>query len=111
MLDLSCLCGRGRIELAKRRDFVNACNGTLCSKSGAHWSYFHSSEVWIEGMTRQYCRADKDDPAAEVQFCEKCGSTTHFTLTKNAILKFGNVQLGVNMLLASEQDLAGIELR
>ncbi|HEY0271013.1 MAG TPA: aldehyde-activating protein [Sphingomonas sp.] len=111
MLKLSCLCGQVRIEVAKRPDFINECNCTLCSKSGARWSYFHPSEVGIKGMTRQYRRKDKDDPAAEVHFCGSCGSTTHFTLTESAILKFGNVQMGVNMLLANESDLAGIELR
>jgi hypothetical protein len=111
MLKLSCLCGRVRIELAKRPDFINECNCTLCSKSGARWSYFHPSEVGIVGVTREYIREDKDDPAAEIHFCESCGSTTHFTLTESAISKFGNVQTGVNMFLADESDLAGIELR
>ena len=111
MLKLSCLCGQVHIEAAKRPDFINACNCALCSKSGAHWSYFHPSEVNIEGATYKYRREDKDDPAAEVHFCQRCGSTTHFTLTESAKAKFGNVQLGVNMLLADESDLAGIELR
>jgi hypothetical protein len=111
MLKLTCLCGQVRIEAAKRPDFINECNCTLCSKSGARWSYFHPSEVSIEGATREYRREDKDDPAAEVRFCGRCGSTTHFTLTESAISKFGNVQTGVNMSLADESDLVGIELR
>jgi hypothetical protein len=32
-------------------------------------------------------------------------------LTASAISKFGNSQMGVNMYLAEEKDLAGIELR
>jgi hypothetical protein len=111
MLKLSCLCGRIRIETQKRPDFINECNCTLCSKSGARWAYFHPSEVGIEGTTMGYSREDKDDPAAEIQFCPICGSTTHFTLTASAVAKFGNVQMGVNVRLADERDLAGIELR
>lgn len=111
MLQLSCLCGAVRIKLKKRPDYINECNCTLCGKSGARWSYFHPSEVGIEGETRQYSRQDKDDPAASVHFCGDCGSTTHFTLTESAIARFGNVQAGVNMLLADESDLAGVELR
>jgi len=107
MLKLTCLCGQVRIEVAKRPDFINECNCTLCSKSGARWSYFHPSEVSIEGATREYSREDKDDPAAEIHFCGRCGSTTHFTLTESAISKFGNVQTGVNMSLADESDLVG----
>jgi hypothetical protein len=111
MLKLSCLCGQIRIDVNKRPDFINACNCTLCSKSGARWAYFHPSEVSVEGTSAGYSRADKADPAAEIHFCPKCGSTTHFTLTESAVSKFGNVQMGVNMWLADEKDLAGIELR
>ena len=111
MLKLSCLCGQVRIKIPKRPDFINECNCVLCSKSGARWAYFHPSEVAIEGTTKGYSREDKDDPAAEVQFCANCGSTTHFTLTASAVAKFGNIQMGVNMRLTDEWNLAGIELR
>src|SRR6202453_1103066 len=95
MLKLTCLCGQVRIEVAKRPDFINECNCTLCSKSGARWAYFHPSEVSIGGTTKGYSREEKDDPAAELQFCPNCGSTTHFTLTASAVAKFGNIQLCV----------------
>ena len=78
---------------------------------GRRWAYFHPSEVGIEGTTKGYRRGDKEDPAAEIQFCANCGSTTHFILTESAVAKFGNIQMGVNMRLANEKDLAGIELR
>jgi hypothetical protein len=111
MLNLSCLCGQVRIKVPKRPDFINECNCTLCSKAGARWAYFHPSDVRIEGTTKGYCREDKDDPAVEIQSCANCGSTTHFTLTPSAVSKFGNIQMGVNVRLADEKDLAGIELR
>lgn len=111
MLKLSCLCGKVRIEIQKRPDFINECNCTLCSKAGARWGYFHPSEVSIAGTTKGYCREDKDDPATEIRFCPNCGSTTHFILTPNAVAKFGDKQMGVNVRLADEKDLAGVELR
>lgn len=110
-MTLSCLCGQVRLTLSKRPDFIHECNCTLCGKSGARWGYFHPSEVSVEGATRGYSRADKDDPAAEIRFCETCGATTHFVLTDSAVAKFGNSMMGVNMWLADAQDLAGIELR
>src|ERR1700733_11981203 len=100
MLKISCLCGRVRVDIQKRPEFINECNCTLCSKSGALWAYFHPSEVAVEGTTMGYSREDKSDPAAEIQFCSVCGSTTHFILTASAIAKFGNVQMGVNVRLA-----------
>lgn len=111
MLEFSCLCGQVRVTLARRADFIHDCNCTLCRKSGAHWGYFHPSEVAIEGATKSYCREDKADPAARLSFCETCGATTHWTLTESAAAKYGNTLMGVNMNLADEADLAGIELR
>jgi hypothetical protein len=111
MLTLSCLCGQIRIEIQKQPDFVHACNCMLCSKSGAHWGYFHPAEVSVAGSAKGYSRQDKDDPAAEIHFCQNCGVTTHFTLTDSAVAKFGNGMMGVNMRLADEEDLAGTELR
>lgn len=111
MLNLSCLCNQIRVETSKKPDYINECNCTLCNKSGARWAYFHPSEVSIEGRTQEYCREDKNDPVAKIQFCAKCGSTTHFTLTASAISRFGNSLMGVNMRLADESDLAGTELR
>ena len=111
MLNLSCLCGQIRITLEKRPDFIHECNCTLCSKTGARWAYFHPSEVSVEGRANGYCRADKGEPNANVQFCPTCGSTTHFVLTDKVVSRFGNSMMGVNMWLANPQDLAGTELR
>jgi hypothetical protein len=112
MLKLSCLCGQVNIEIDKRPDYINECNCTLCSKSGARWGYFHPSEVDVEGATRGYTRDDKADPNVQIHFCQKCGATTHYVLTENAVSRFGkNSPMGVNMRLADERDLAGIELR
>jgi hypothetical protein len=108
---LSCLCGRIRVAITKRPDFINECNCTACSKTGTQWGYFHPSEVSVEGSTRGYRREDKADPGAQFQFCATCGSTTHFTLTASGAARFGNTLVGVNMRLADERELAGIELR
>ncbi|GAC1575720.1 MAG: hypothetical protein NVS3B5_06920 [Sphingomicrobium sp.] len=52
-----------------------------------------------------------DDPGAEIHFCATCGATTHFILTPSAVARFGNSMMGVNMWLADETALAGLELR
>jgi hypothetical protein len=111
MLNLSCLCGQTRVKIERRPEFINACNCTLCSKSGARWGYFDPSEVSVHGPTTGFRRADKDEPNAEVHFCPTCGSTTHFVLTEGAVAKFGNSLVGVNMWLADAGDLAGTEVR
>ncbi|HEX8238740.1 MAG TPA: aldehyde-activating protein [Allosphingosinicella sp.] len=111
MLNLACHCGRIRLETARRPDFIHECNCTLCSKAGARWGYFPPSEVRIAGEAAGYCREDKEAPDALLQYCATCGVTTHFVLTAGAVAKHGNVVMGVNMRLAEEGDLAGIELR
>ena len=111
MIELSCLCGQLRVELAKRPDFIHECNCTLCRKTGARWGYFHPSEATVTGASQGYSRTDKPEPAAEIRFCESCGATTHFTLTAEAAAKYGNTMMGANMLLADERELAGVELR
>ena len=111
MLKLACHCGLVRIHVRKRPDYIHECNCTLCGKTGARWGYFHPSEVEVEGTATGYCREDKEDAAAEIRFCATCGATTHFTLTASAAARFGNSLMGVNMRLADESDLAGIELR
>jgi hypothetical protein len=111
MLALSCHCGQIRIEINNKPDYVHECNCSLCCKSGARWGYFHPDEVRVEGSTSGYTREDKDEPAADVRFCARCGSTTHFVLTESAAARFGNTLMGVNMRLADERELAGVELR
>ena len=111
MMTFSCMCGAVRIDIDTRPDHINECNCTLCGKSGARWAYFAPGDVRVAGETTGFRRADKDDPAAELHFCRTCGATTHFVLTESAVEKFGNGMMGVNMWLADEADLAGIELR
>lgn len=111
MHEISCLCGAVHLTPAQRPDFVHACNCTLCRKSGAHWGYLHPDQVTVSGATRCFSRTDKPNPAAQVHFCTTCGTVTHFTLTPWAAEKFGNTMIGVNMRLADEADLAGLELR
>ncbi|MCW1381485.1 GFA family protein [Novosphingobium sp. KCTC 2891] len=111
MLKLACLCGQVHYEVRQRPDFINECNCTLCRKSGARWAYFHPDDVTVQGASAGYSREDKPEPGANLRFCPACGSTTHFTLTESAAAKFGNTMMGVNMRLAPESDLAGIELR
>jgi hypothetical protein len=111
MFKLFCHCGQIHVHVKKRPDYIHECNCTLCRKSGARWAYFHPSEVSVKGKTKGYCRTDKDDPAADLKFCATCGTTTHFTLTASAVSRVGNSLMGINMRLADETDLAGIELR
>lgn len=110
-MTITCLCGQVRVTTAKRPDFLHECNCTLCSGTGARWGYFQPAEVSVEGPTKGYSRQDKGEPNAQVHFCPTCGSTTHFVLTDSAVAKFGNGVMGVNLRLADESELAGIELR
>jgi hypothetical protein len=111
MIAVSCLCGGVRVEVAVRPEYLHECNCKLCRKTGARWGYFHPSDVRVEGQTQGFVRQDKASAGSEARFCGTCGSTTHFVLTEAAKALHGDVMLGVNLRLADESDLAGIELR
>ncbi|MCL6250546.1 aldehyde-activating protein [Altererythrobacter sp. KTW20L] len=111
MTSITCLCGQVRIETARLPDYLNDCNCALCRKSGARWGYFAPADVTVEGVTATFVRADKEYPSAELHFCAACGSTTHFRLTPAAQEKHGDVVTGVNLRLAEDGDLAGVEVR
>jgi hypothetical protein len=110
-MTLTCHCGAVALDVQQPPAFVNACNCSLCSKTGAWWGYFHPNEVSVRGTTSSYTRLDKAEPGVAVHFCPTCGSTTHFRLTPFAVSRHGDVQLGVNMRLAEVGDLKGVELR
>ena len=111
MLTVSCLCGGLSVSTSALPDYVNECNCTLCRKAGALWAYYAPEQVSVSGEAKRVRRRDKSDPMVDVQFCPDCGSTTHFTLTGSAIRRFGKTMMGVNLRLAREDQLVGVEVR
>lgn len=110
--EASCHCGAVKVSVSHQPEFLQDCNCNLCSKSGGVWGYFNPADVEIEGATGSYKRTDYPQPAVEMHFCKDCGSTTHWTLTKEHVARIGNNdQMGVNMRLFDSDDLAGVELR
>lgn len=111
MMDFSCHCGTVTVRVAQTPAFIHACNCSLCRKSGAQWAYFAPAEVLAAGQTTSYVRTDKPVAGAQIHFCPKCGSTTHFVLTPETIALHGNTVTGANMALADQSQLAGVEMR
>ena len=108
---IACLCGSVAVELDRRPAYLFRCNCDLCRKSGATWGYFAPSEVRVSGATTSYRRADKPSPNCSLNFCPTCGATTHFETTPEAVARIGRAMVGVNLALADEGELAGIELQ
>ena len=103
----SCHCGRVTIEVARRPDYLNQCNCTLCVKLAGLWAYYSQAEVEIVGETRAYRRADMDPPMLGTHFCPDCGATTHWAPTEH----FKADRTGINMRLFEPEELLGIEVR
>lgn len=107
-----CHCGNVRVIVSHQPEFIHDCNCSLCSKSGGVWGYFDPADVEVKGVTEAYSRNDYSQPAVEVHFCMKCGSTTHWILTEQHVADTqSNDQMGVNMRLFEASYLEGIELR
>lgn len=111
MTEFSCHCGNVALRLVQAPAFVHACNCSLCRKSGAQWGYLAPDQVEVSGPTTGYVRADKQGAGAEIRFCPCCGSTTHFMLTPETVARHGNAMVGVNMALAEQGQLTGLEMR
>ncbi len=108
-----CHCGLVSITLDRPPEYINLCDCSLCLKSGGAWGYFEPSLVAVDGETQGYRRADYSEPAVEIRFCPRCGVTTHWILTEDAVqngLANGEV-VGVNMRLFEPSELLGIEAR
>ncbi len=107
-----CHCGRVKVKLETKPDYVNDCNCSLCRKSGALWGYFHRDQVKVSGPTDTYQRADRDSPVVNIHFCKHCGNTTHWTLTMFGKTLVEDIyRMGANMHLFSVSDLKGVEKR
>lgn len=102
-----CLCGTVRIGLARAPEYINACNCRFCRSLGAAWGYFPKGEVTIDGDTASYARKDLDDVWLAGHFCPTCGSTTHYSITKDPSID----RIVINMRLFDMDAIDGIEVR
>lgn len=103
----TCHCGAVAVTLKQRPEYVNLCDCSLCLKSGGAWGYYSQRDVEVTGETGSYRRDDYKEPAVELQFCGKCGTTTHWTLTEY----FEGDRVGVNMRIFDPKELQGVEAR
>lgn len=103
----SCNCGRVKIRLARRPEYLNECDCSLCWKLGAWWGYFLAADVAIDGKVFAFKREDRAQPAIDIHFCQSCGVTTHWL----PLAHIDQSRMGVNMKLFEVEALAGIELR
>lgn len=104
-----CHCGAVQICIAHKPDYLNDCNCSLCTKTGALWIYFQTAEVDVIGKTKSYMRADKTEAVVQLHFCPSCGSSTHWKLSDSYDGEID--RMGVNMHLFDTDILTGIELR
>jgi hypothetical protein len=103
----SCHCGRIAIDLPRPPEYLNQCNCTSCYKLGTLWGYYTKAEVRIDGTPTAYRRADSVPPVLNLNFCDHCGCTTHWSPTEFADFD----RMGVNMRLFDRADLTGVEVR
>lgn len=103
----ACHCGAIAVELARKPEYINLCDCSLCLKSGGAWGYFTQTDVGVIGEAGSYRRSDYKEPAVQLHFCSKCGTATHWTLTEH----FEGDRVGVNMRIFEPKELNGVEAR
>ena len=108
----TCLCGSVSVMIEAKPEFIHDCNCSLCRKSGGAWGYFPSAMVTTTGKTIAFLRSDKKNAAAQIQFCETCGTSTHWDFTEAFKEENASVDLmGVNMRMFEPDELKGVEVR
>jgi hypothetical protein len=103
----SCHCGRATIRLARRPDYVNQCNCTVCEKTGWRGVYLSSDELTIAGEFDSYVRSDIQQPMIRLLRCRNCGIATHWTPLGEPPYE----RMGVNARLLDPAVLKGLEVR
>src|SRR3546814_8067814 len=106
-----CGCaGSGRV--AKAPWEVAECNCSWCFSHGILWAYMSPRVVVIEGKTRTYNRADRENPNSDLHFCATCGCTTHWSATAGLIERMGGAVdlMGVNMRLFAPSTINGLKI-
>ena len=105
MIKGSCPCGGVTVTAARRPDYLNSCNCSLCFRMGTLTGYFHPSEVQIEGPIKTFVRADIDPQCLAIPFCPDCGATIGWTPLRELE---DPPRMGVNMRLFGPDALLGI---
>jgi hypothetical protein len=103
----SCHCGNVTLTITSRPAYLNDCNCSLCTKTGALWGYFDPSTVTITGAAAGYVRRDLKTPFLTTHFCPHCGVTTHWSPLPRA----HQDRMGINMRLFDDVTVEDIELR
>jgi hypothetical protein len=107
-----CHCGRVRVRLPSRPEFVNECHCTVCYKYGALWSYFPRATVTIttasDTTLHSYTRADAD---GDIEFarCGHCGCM----MCWRGVGEYAGPEhdIGVNCRMIPEKEIEGITKR
>lgn len=114
-ISASCHCQSVNVTVNAKPEYINDCNCSLCSNSGAIWGYYKADDVVITGDTVIYVRADRSNPAVQAHSCKICSATTHWTLTEAFAAQNKDVSrefdMGINMRLFDDGALIGCELR
>jgi len=108
MIKGSCPCGSVTVTAARRPDYLNSCNCSLCFRLGTLTGYFNPSEVTISGTTKSFVRTDIDPPCIALPFCPDCGATVGWT---GLGPQEDPPRMGLNMRLFGPDALIGIPVR
>ena len=107
MIELSCHCGKARLELARAPRRLTQCNCSLCRRYCSLWAYYRPDAVRI-----RYRKQDVESYAwggRHLRFvrCRSCGCILHHAPLRQDRAR----KLGVNMRLADPAAIAGVRVR
>ena len=100
----SCHCGAVRFELAKRPEWLTACNCSVCRRLGALWAYGDTSEVTLVRAPDATIGYVWGDRTLAFHICRTCGCPTHWEGLRGS-------RMGVNCRMADPAAIAPLRIR
>ncbi|MCY4045869.1 MAG: GFA family protein [Cellvibrionales bacterium] len=106
MFNASCHCGHITLKASYSPESITRCNCSICHRIGALWAYYPVADVAI----------DANAPLINYQWgkkritfhsCSNCGSTTHYTMTRND----GSLRTAINSRMVDAKAIDAIPVK
>ncbi len=106
-MELSCHCGRIKLQVEKPPATLTSCNCSSCHRLGALWGYYSPGEVVVNADSADLQGYSWSDKNLELMRCSHCGCQTHYLTTT----KVAEAKVGVNFRMAERTAIREIPIR
>lgn len=106
-MDLSCHCGRIKLQVEAPPARLTSCNCSVCHRYGALWGNYMPEQVQVEANAEHLQAYSWSDKYVAFIHCTHCGCPTHYLTTE----KTEDATVGVNFRMAERTAISAIPVR